>query len=447
MKPASAQPTASRLAACAALLLLLGGCRDPFLHGSAGALEFSPERVEFDPAFVGGEAVATVELKNNGRSALPLLWDPLEPPFTVDELPDLAPAGAMTLTVRFRPEGTGPFSAVLLGHSGELTVKLTLQGLGNEPPGCGQPVACHEVSFDSALGECVDRVFPDGSACDPHNVCISNASCLDGRCIGAQKGCDDQDACTFDVCDPLRGCEHFAAAPCPGDGKCQTGVCDPGRGCTLAPAADGTVCGPTRTCDTSDVCIGGACVQRDPPDGFVCAPASPCQGEGRCSGSVCERPAPAPLQPLWSHDSMLLAADGGTGTEALHDMVLEPNGALSLMSFFRSVPIVRANTAFAAPLPTRARRCILWNTRLVCADYPYLSQGKVTSVDPATGATIWTFDVTSARPDWVALASPEKLFMARLASMGGDRLAAVFEAYPAGQPQPPECRLFFLVVL
>jgi hypothetical protein len=64
-----------------------------------------------------------------------------------------------------------------------------------------------------------------------------------------------------------------------------------------------------------------------------------------------------------------------------------------------------------------------------------------------TGETVWTFDVRSARPDFVAIT--QTIFMARMAVQGSDRLAALFEAYPSTtNPQATgNCRNYFLVVL
>jgi hypothetical protein len=90
---------------------------------------------------------------------------------------------------------------------------------------------------------------------------------------------------------------------------------------------------------------------------------------------------------------------------------------------------------------------MLWNGKMICADYPAAVNGKVTALDLATGATVWTFDLRAARPDFLALT--QSLFMARMAVQGSDRLAALFEAYPksADPTKPTNCRTYFLVVL
>ncbi|RKH02142.1 tenascin-X, partial [Corallococcus sp. CA047B] len=326
--------------------------------------------------------------------------------------------------------------ATLTGRApGGGEVAVVLQGQANPIPTCPTPVACHTATFDPVTEACVEAEEPDGTACDPGNACLQDATCTAGRCKGTERVCDDGNACTTDVCNPLDGCAAVPAPPCPGDGKCQVGTCDPKLGCALANAPDGTFCGPERGCDAADVCLDGACQRRDPPDNFICAPASPCQGPGQCKGSVCERPAATVLSPNWTYD----AASNG---EALHDLLVGPTGDVTLVGFF-----VPALMDAAGPVPVRAsvagRRCMLWNDRLLCMDLPL--SGQVSLLDRATGAPRWTFDLATARPDFAK--GLTTLFMARLGVMQPDRLAALFEAYPEGTARDTLCRRYFLVVL
>jgi hypothetical protein len=132
----------------------------------------------------------------------------------------------------------------------------------------------------------------------------------------------------------------------------------------------------------------------------------------------------------------------------LHDFVLEPSGAASLSGFFQAATILRANTpnAITAPLGP-SRRCIFWGSRLVCADYPAAPNGKVTALEPSTGQAAWTFDLRTARPDFLTITTT--LFLARLVVQGPDRLAALYEAYPRGVTGEAAqyCRSYFLVTL
>ena len=248
----------------------------------------------------------------------------------------------------------------------------------------------------------------------------------------------------------MTGCEFLAAPPCPGDGECNEGVCFPSSGCGLQPRADGASCGRSSSCTAVNVCIEGTCVLRDPPDGYVCSEASPCSGEGRCVNNACivsSRPQdPELLAPSWSFDTIAVAPDAGVSAPQLHDFVLEPGGELSLSGFFNVASVLRANTPEALTAPLGAsRRCILWHTRYVCADYPASPNGKVSAMELGSGDTAWTFDIRTARPDFLMTAPT--IFLARLVVQDSDRLAALFEAYPRNTANDTQCRRYFLAVI
>ncbi|MFH1532294.1 MAG: C-type lectin domain-containing protein [Pseudomonadota bacterium] len=86
------------------------------------------------------------------------------------------------------------------------------------PDGCG-----------GSCGSCPGGVCAGG-------VYVTPAACVAGTCLqGQQVGCDDQDPCTTDGCEPQTGCVH---APAPGQPPC---------------ASDGVSC-------TTDVCSDGVCM-------------------------------------------------------------------------------------------------------------------------------------------------------------------------------------------
>jgi hypothetical protein len=423
------------------LALVLGAgtaCRDePPLKGAVGRLRLSQERLDFPAAYPGTTREAEVRVVNGGRAPLDVLWTQVPAPFAlVDALPARVQAGEVPVRLRFAPSAAGTYEVTLTGTSPDGgQVALVLTGEAKPIPDCFTPVTCGTATFDLEKEECVETVLPDGTACDPGNACLTDATCQAGRCKGRERACDDGNACTTDVCHALDGCRAVPAPPCPGDGKCQVGTCDPKRGCGLAPARDGTFCGTERGCDVADVCVEGACLRRNPPDGFVCASASPCQGEGVCRGSVCERPAAVPLETDWTHDASAESQD-------LHDMLVGPEGDVTLSGFY-GFPLLDA----AGPAPVQSteagRRCMLWNDRLLCMDLP--RDGTVSLLERSTGAPRWTFTLAEERPDIAARTLT--LFLARLAVMAPDRLAALFEAYPVGKPRDTLCRLYFLVVL
>ncbi|MFL5320045.1 MAG: tenascin-X [Myxococcaceae bacterium] len=428
------------------LLLAATGCRDQRLQGTKVAFAVTPEPLEFGFVYIGARAELSAELSNPSRGKVHVSWELPQAPFTVDELPEEVEPGTTELLVHFAPTEWGEQKGELVARDGNTVLaRLSLIGVGQNIPDCPTPVACHSARFDLDSSTCVEEPLEDGTSCDAESVCILNASCHAGRCVGEARSCDDGNACTVDLCNPLSGCEHAEAPPCPAAGSCTVGVCDPKLGCTSQQAQDGTVCG-TVTCDSAEVCIAGACVTRDPPDGFICEQASPCQGEGVCQGSTCVRPAATALSTSFDYDSN----QDPVSPPELHDLMLEPDGALTLSGFYER-PRARVNRSSALTVGAGVRRCILWNGRLACADH--LAQGNTGSIgliDLASGATVWSFNLASARPDFAALAQPSHLFMARLAALGPDRLAAIFEAYPANTPASntdTQCRVYFLVIL
>lgn len=428
-----------------AVTAIAGGCRDPRLQGGETSLQLAPTELDFGFVYRGASSSLSAELINSTRGKLHVSWESPSAPFFVEGLPDEVDPGTTELQLRFAPEEWGEKTAVLVARDGNTVLaKLSLKGVGQNVPECPTPVACHDMHFDLQRGECVETELADGTSCDAQSVCLLNASCRAGVCVGEPRSCDDQNACTLDLCNPLSGCEHTPAPPCPGAGACTVGVCDPKLGCTTAEAPDGTVCGNV-SCDSAEVCIAGSCVTRDPPDGFVCEKASPCQGEGVCSGSTCVRPPATTL----SSNFDLIANSSAASPPELHDLMLEPDGSLTLSGFYER-PRLRINTPGARTMEAGVRRCIQWNARLACIDH--LAQGNTGSVsliDLASGETLWSFNLASARPDFAALTQSSHLFMARVAVLGPDRLATIFEAYPANAPTTTEtqCRIYFLVIL
>ncbi|PZR04324.1 MAG: tenascin-X [Archangium gephyra] len=456
----------SRTLLCLSLLmaaLSCRDCRDPNIAGVTGALRFEPTELRFDAVYADGVArTRDVTLINEGRATVDVKWTSLAAPFA-SELPTRLVPGANTVTIQFTPTAPGRFSQRLGVQfddgSGSNREELNEQGatldiaaVVRETPTCTASSACLTARFDLLRETCVEDPVEDGTTCDSDSLCLVNPRCEAGRCVGTARTCEDNNKCTIDVCYPLTGCEFLPAPPCPGDGLCMGGTCDPQTGCNMTPREDGALCGTTgesESCTEVKVCIEGACVVRDPPDGYVCAEASPCSVEGRCVGDVCVKATPpTTLQPRWSYDARFdFDPDAGTFyPPGLHDFVLEPGGEMSLSGFFGAPSNLRANTPAAKPTPMgTSRRCILWGNRYVCADYPSFPNGQVSGIDLATGDTLWTFNMRTARPDFLAIAPV--MFLARLVVQGSDRLAAVFEGYPTDDNQGTQCRRYFIAVI
>ena len=426
-------------------------CKRNDLNGINTALRFDPPRVEFDPAFADGVTrQRQVTIVNDGPATVEVSWTEVARPFAV-QLPTTLPPGATTLTVEWTPEVPGRFSQLLsVNAAGVDPPALSLDASARELPACVASSPCVTSRFDLDAQNCVEQPLDDGHLCNPGTLCQLESRCEAGRCVGAARTCDDGNHCTIDVCYPMTGCEFLPAPPCPGDGECLEGVCLPASGCGLQPREDGASCGSSVSCTQVNVCIGGSCVSRDPPDGYVCAEANPCSGEGRCVNNTCvlmSRPQePSQLVPSWTFDTLAIPPDAGASAPQLHDFVLEPTGEMSLSGFFNVPSVLRANTADALTAPLGvSRRCILWNTRYVCADYPASPNGKVSAMELGSGDTAWTFDIRTARPDFLITAPT--IFLARLVVQDSDRLAALFEAYPRNTANDTQCRRYFLAVI
>ncbi|MBS1149831.1 MAG: putative lipoprotein, partial [Myxococcaceae bacterium] len=87
------------------------------------------------------------------------------------------------------------------------------------------------------------------------------------------------------------------------------------------------------------------------------------------------------------------------------------------------------------PAMGQASRCLLWNGRLICSR----PNDALNGVDLASGATLWSFNLRSARPELKV----RTLFVGRMAVQSSDRLATLWEAYPDNS----DCRIYYLAIL
>lgn len=150
---------------------------------------------------------------------------------------------------------------------------------------CDDDNACTTDLCDPAEGCFWENI--NGDACEDGNACTSGDTCVDGICDGgAGIDCNDNNACTSDFCDPVDGCEYTeTVAPCDDGNQCTVGdVCNGGI-CALGTPID---CGDGNVC-TADSCDPGLGCLNMPQSNTPCDDADPCTlndlcQEGKCQG-------------------------------------------------------------------------------------------------------------------------------------------------------------------
>ena len=150
---------------------------------------------------------------------------------------------------------------------------------------CDAPnTPCLDAVCDPAVG-CLEK--PNTAPCEDGNPCTAQDTCAGGICTpGPATVCDDNDACTKDVCDLDFGCQS-APDPtvCDDHDPCTVDTCDPAGPCGHA-AFDGP-CEDGNPCTEGETCAGGTCGGGTPvdcEDGNPCtAPAGACDPEVGCT--------------------------------------------------------------------------------------------------------------------------------------------------------------------
>jgi hypothetical protein len=148
---------------------------------------------------------------------------------------------------------------------------------------------CRSSTCEPATGACVERVAPDGSACDDLDACTAGEHCEAGACTGG------------------------AAVGCPAAPQCSVALCRPATGCAIEPLADGAACVDDDPCTSGERCSAGVCGGGSGRCACVvdgdCAAfdVDRCDGALRCADGVCVDdgakavvcpPSPNPCRPL-----------------------------------------------------------------------------------------------------------------------------------------------------
>jgi hypothetical protein len=163
------------------------------------------------------------------------------------------------------------------------------------PATCEDGNAC-TTNVCNPLTGCQFPPLPDGASCTDANACNGLETCTGGQCMpGTPLNCVDANPCTADSCDPVAGV------------------------CRYTPLADGTSCGDGSVCTGVELCLGGFCAPGTPldcgddnpctidtchpvsgctyanaPEGTPCPDQVPCNGAETCQGDVCAPGMPIP---------------------------------------------------------------------------------------------------------------------------------------------------------
>jgi hypothetical protein len=119
-----------------------------------------------------------------------------------------------------------------------------------KPLNCNDGNPCTDDSCQPGIG-CVST--ENDGPCDDGNPCTINDLCQQGECMGGGAlSCNDNNACTNDVCNPLKGCLHTN----------NNQPCDDLDPCTEQDACSGGVClgSVAKDCDDGNPCTNDTCV-------------------------------------------------------------------------------------------------------------------------------------------------------------------------------------------
>ena len=151
---------------------------------------------------------------------------------------------------------------------------------------CNDGNACTADTCNKATGACSSAAAKDGTSCNDGNACTLKDTCAKGSCAGTKQTCADGNPCTFDSCDPLKGCVFPS----------NSASCDDGKPCTKQDFCNnGTCTGFGNKCDdgkpcTTDTCDAktGACKYVNRPNGSACSTGDACFIGAKCNAGKCD---------------------------------------------------------------------------------------------------------------------------------------------------------------
>ena len=194
--------------------------------------------------------------------------------------------------------------------------------------------------------------------------------------------CTDDEVCTADACDAIKGCTHTAIAegkPCEDGGSCSTGgACDAKGSCAGAKpkCADATQCAEA-ACDP----VSGAC--KPSADGKQCNDGNPCTTGEACLAGGC----------VATVQTVTTVAGNGNAT------FVDGNGVAASIAYGRGCAVDAAGTLYFADANAhRIRRLAGGAVTSVVGD------GTAGWVDGGNGRMNYPADVAVSPNGWLAIA-------------------------------------------
>ncbi len=150
---------------------------------------------------------------------------------------------------------------------------------------CDDQLACtlDICTVQSGQKVCINLPLPDGANCDDGDVCNGFNFCAANTCVAGQAlACDDGNPCTKDLCESTKGCFHTPH---------QSG-CDDGNACTTDDTCTSGACiGVLLKCDDLNPCTSNNCTIAKGcvyvASGGACDDSNPCTTSDTCIDANC----------------------------------------------------------------------------------------------------------------------------------------------------------------
>lgn len=120
--------------------------------------------------------------------------------------------------------------------------------------------------FCDPLKGCINSMV-EGIPCNDDNLCTINDYCKNGHCTGNPQNCDDGNVCTIDLCKLDTGCVHIDdSKKCDDKNPCTDDSCSPLEGCVHKLVPPPLCCLSNIDCEDKNPCTTDKCVKKE---GFI----------------------------------------------------------------------------------------------------------------------------------------------------------------------------------